>query len=280
METKIAVIIIHGLGRQKRDFARSFVERLKSTYTKVSGNPSTQLSIEPVYWADIFEEREDQLYQTLVSAKNLHYKQLRRFVIHYLADAVAYQPVEYPSQNYEAVHKTISQALNRLSDQAGPKAPLCVIAHSLGGVIASNYFYDLQMTSRKESMIIDPLSALERGETLTHFFTLGTTLPLWSLRYRNFNQPVSVPSPLLRAHYAKVSGGWTNFYDKNDILGYPLRNIDPMYELAVKEDVEVKVGDWKTSWNPLCHSGYFMSKSITERIVRSLALTVDSIDRK
>lgn len=206
MESKIAVIIIHGLGRQKQDFATSFVQLLSKTYSKVSGNPSTHLSIEPVHWADIFEEREVQLYQTLVSAKKLHYKQLRRFVIHYLADAVAYQPVEYPAQNYEAVHGIISRALHRLSENTGYKVPLCVIAHSLGGVIASNYFYDLQMTSRKESMIINPQSALERGETLTHFFTLGTTLPLWSMRYRNFNQPVIVPSPHLGTHYTNLTG--------------------------------------------------------------------------
>ena len=38
-----------------------------------------------------------------------------------------------------------SQTLAELAQEAGPDAPLCVIAHSLGTIIASNYLYDLQV---------------------------------------------------------------------------------------------------------------------------------------
>ena len=81
-------------------------------------------------------------------------------MIHNLADAVAYQPVEAEDQNYEAIHRTISEA-HRLA-LARPQAPLCVISHSLGSVIASNFFYDLQFSSRGHRLVVDPEAPLER----------------------------------------------------------------------------------------------------------------------
>lgn len=277
MNRKIGIVILHGLGRQKKDYAASFVDLLQEKYRKASGRKSSDLVIEPVYWADIFEAREQRLYERLVVGNRLRYRDLRRFVIHYLADAVAYQPVDSKEQNYEAVHRTISEALNRLSHRAGATAPLYVIAHSLGAVIASNYFYDLQRTARRDAVMIDRESPLERGETLTRFLSLGTTLPLWSLRYRDFNQPIVVPSPLLHRHHPGIQGGWINYYDKDDILAYPLRDIDPMYARAVKKDVQISVGNWLTSWNPFCHSGYFKSKTIAEAIAKMMVDTWKSM---
>ena len=59
------------------------------------------------------------------------------------------------------MHARFDEALRRLALRA-PDAPLCVIAHSLGSVIASDHFYDLH-----KGRTLDPeASPLERGETL------------------------------------------------------------------------------------------------------------------
>lgn len=275
MKQKLAVIIIHGLGMQPQNYAESFVHLLRKAYTEVSDISSSEshLDIEPVFWADLIEEKEKELYNSLVIPYDLHYKQLRRFIIHYLADAVAYQPMDTGNQNYDAVHKTISLALNKLSNKIGHNAPLCVISHSLGTVIASNFFYDLQNPSNRKPAVINPGSALERGDTLTNFYSLGTTLPLWSMRYRNFDKPIQVPSFRAETYYPGLEGEWVNFYDKDDILAYPLRSVDRAYESAVKEDIEINAGDWMSSWNPICHSGYLTSDKLTRRIAESLART-------
>ncbi|XEC95763.1 chemotaxis protein [Paenibacillus tarimensis] len=281
MEQKVAVMILHGMGSQKEDFADSFADSLKEMFGKVTGgNPSanTSLAIEPVHWADVFEGREQRLYDSLAPYK-LNYNLLRRFVIHYLADAIAYQPVETQGQNYDAVHDTISQALNRLSSKAGPAAPLCVISHSLGTIIASNYFYDLQYPSSRQPGIINPSSPLENGHTLTLFYSFGTTLPLWSLRYQDFDKPIHVPCQHAKKYYPGLEGEWVNYYDKDDILGYPLRIVDPAYENCVKEDIEINVGNWLTSWNPFCHNGYFTSETIIRRIAENLARTWSYVNR-
>ncbi|MBY0205231.1 chemotaxis protein [Paenibacillus polysaccharolyticus] len=281
--TRVAVMVIHGLGMQKEDYADKLIACLSKEMERVMvlpGAAKQMLDIEPVFWADVFEEREEALFQQLVRSPGLHYQALRRFVIHYLADAVAYQPVENQGHHYDAVHRTLNQAMHVLAQRNGPEAPLCVVAHSLGAVIASNFFYDLQYpSSNRIPEIVDVNSALERGDTLTNFYSFGTTLPLWSLRYDNFSRPIRVPAPQATHYFPHLEGEWVNFYESNDILGYPLRPIDPAYAAAVKEDIEVRVGGPATSWNPLSHGGYFTSEHMNRRIAQGLARTWTWVNR-
>lgn len=271
---KIAVAIIHGIGEQKAEFADKMIEEIKNRFAShlnhILDDPTSQLAFKPIHWAELFAERENKLFQTIVLNKNLHFNDLRDFIIHYLGDVIAYQPVETAKQNYERVHEKIEQNLNDLVNVAGESAPLCVISHSLGSVITSNYFYDLQFKVNHKDLEKNNLSPLEKGETLTLFYTLGTTLPLWSLRYYNFNRPINIPSANLNDFYPGLQGEWINFYDKDDVLGYPLRDIDETYAKAVTEDREINVGNVITSWNPLAHNAYFIDNDVINPIVEAL----------
>ncbi|AFU12956.1 hypothetical protein MC28_1534 [Bacillus thuringiensis MC28] len=282
--TKIAVAIIHGIGEQKPDFADKMIvlikEKFQQELSHIIDEPALELVFKPIFWSELFAEREQGIFQKIVLDENLHFNDLRRFVIQYLGDAIAYQPVETVKQNYERVHNKVRQNFKELSNEAGETAPLCIISHSLGSVIASNYFYDLQFGKNTQDLIIDKLSPLEEGETLTLFYTLGTTLPLWSLRYHDFNRPINIPSKKLDNFYAGLKGEWINFYDKDDILGYPLRSVDESYKDAVTEDKEINVGNLMTSWNPLSHHAYFIDNDVIDSIVKSLARTWKYINNK
>lgn len=281
MSQKVAVIVIHGLGKQQEDFASIFIDNLLKTFSAISGekNPESCVEIKPVWWASIFAGREEELKRKLVGPPyNLRYVELREFMIHYLADAVAYQPLrDGGEQNYDAVHQAISKQLNSLSSEAGLDAPLCVISHSLGSVIASNFFYDLQH-AKENTKIINPNSAMERGETLSLFYTCGTTLPLWSLRYTTFDRPIQVPSKEFAAKYPTIAGEWINFYDKDDVLGYPLKSIHPEYDKAVHEDRDVNVGTILDQWTPLCHNGYLHSNKVIEPIAEGIHMVWKQIN--
>ncbi|QYR22502.1 chemotaxis protein [Paenibacillus sp. sptzw28] len=250
MKQKLAVIVVHGLGRQNEDYADHFIRTLMTKFAHETGakDPEQNVVVKAVHWAKVLEGREAEFKQKLFRPYDLHYEWLRDYVVHYLADAIAYQPLETNDQNYYAINETISASLHALTDKAGDGAPLWVISHSLGTVIASNYFYDLQNSSNWKPVIYNPDSALERGDTLALFYSCGTTLPLWSLRYREFDKPIRVPSESMRDR--NIEGEWINFYDKDDILAYPLRPLHPAYMEAVQEDMEVRVGNWLTGWNP------------------------------
>lgn len=277
MTTKIAVAILHGMGSQKKSFAKKTIVKINSQFQKrmkeLGEDPTEKLVIQPVLWAPVFESEEANLFQSTVRAKKLHYQHLREFVIEYLGDAVAYQPVEELKQNYDKVHQRVGKELHTLSEKAGKQAPLCVLSHSLGAVIASNYFYDLQMKLEDTTCVIDSLSPLERGDTLTLFYTMGTTLPIWYLRYDNFTRPINIPSENLEKHHANLKGEWINFYNKNDIFGLPLKPVNENYHAAVSEDREVNVGNLLTSWNPFSHNSYLTDKKVIQAVVEGLVRT-------
>jgi len=274
---KVAVAIIHGMGNQKDDYADKCISLIKENFTKklthLTEDVTSQLVIEPVFWAEVFEKREDCLFDKYFDKcfdnHELNYKELRKFVIQYLGDTIAYQPIKSKMQNYERVHQKIKTTLTTLSKKAGDQAPLCVISHSLGSAIASNFFYDLEDSNSG----INECTPIEKGETLTLFYTLGTTLPLWSLRYHDFNEPINIPSKSIQNFHPNLKGEWVNFYDKDDILGYPLKTVNDSYKHAVDEDRGVSVGGLLTGWNPSCHNKYLTDIKVIERIVDGLIET-------
>ncbi|MFD1037585.1 chemotaxis protein [Virgibacillus byunsanensis] len=278
MTQKIAVVVIHGAGTPDENFADEIVTRIAKEFAKKLpiSNSEQEIVFEPVFWSSIFEVEQEKLWERLNQSGDLDFPLLRRFVIEFLADAVAYQPTALGNQNYDKVHALIAASINKLREKAGPHAPLCVISHSLGTVIASNYFYDLQF--RRENMGVETKrcssnTPIEQCETLTLFYTLGSPMALWSLRYIDFGSPIQVPSSMMKTQYPSVQGEWLNFYDKDDVLAFPLQGLNSAYEAAVTKDVPVNAGGLLTSWNPLSHLKYDSDKDVIKPIVEGLVKT-------
>lgn len=210
----------------------------------------------------------------------LNYPALRWLMMHFVGDAVAYQASPGAREVYDQVHVEVARALGRLRQRAGAEAPLCVVAHSLGSIIASNYFYDLQAEragrGEKVSAAVRPHvgeSALERGETLTWLYTLGSPMALWSLRYpqRGLELPVEVPAPEVAQQRAGLEGEWVNYYDEDDVVAWPLRTLSPAYYRAVRRDERVSLRGLPFRWTPLIHPFYWSDERVMEGLARSLA---------
>lgn len=293
--TKLAVAILHGIGNEAPDFASGMIAEVARRFAHHGGREE-DLAFAPVYWAPVLEKREEELLRRANAGGELRYQFLRRFMVEFAADAIAYQPTPTDRHVYDDVHAVLARALRTLAEKAGPDAPLMIVAHSLGTVIASNYVYDVQTEAghvkheRKDPTrplvaprVRDEMGAtpLERLETLSHLVTFGSPIALWSLRFPNqdprkdYGTPITVPSPLLRArHPALVAAGacgWTNLYDADDVIAYPLRALNDAYKDAVREDVAVNVGGLLTSWNPASHNMYWTDNGVTDLIARKLA---------
>jgi hypothetical protein len=285
---KVAVAIVHGIGNQESDFADPFTKKLIQYFAReLKGHvehPEQQLVVRSVYWAPHVEAIEDELRARMAKGGPLDWKDLRNFMTSFAGDAIAYQPVGKEKETYDKVHRVFAQTLETLSYEAGEKAPLAVVAHSLGTAISSNFLYDLQILPRKD--VLAPMvkevmtdTPLERGETLTHLYTLGSPLALWSMRYMDYGTPITVPSPLLSAHYPGLGGEWVNIYDEDDVIGYPLKTLNAHYGQMVTEDWQVNVGRLFSFWNPLSHTHYFESRRIAKRIAVSLAQTWKEVNQ-
>lgn len=280
MPQKIAVAVVHGVGKQDPQFADDMAQELRERFAKHVGNDASgsQLAISPVYWAPVLQNAEERLWNRMKQGGEMDFTTLRRFLVDFAADAIAYQPTPSDRQVYDGIHMVVAQTLRTLAVEAGDKAPLCVIAHSLGSVIASNYIYDLQVDPIRP-IISPPVrqiignTPLERGETFTLLYTLGSPIAIWSLRYPEFGVPITVPSPNLADHYPNLTGEWINFYDEDDVIGYPLKTINDSYGRAITVDREINAGGLLSSWNPASHLGYWTDNDVTKPIAESLANT-------
>jgi hypothetical protein len=275
---RIAVAVVHGIGKQKSDFADELVAKLTGQFAKKLSrkvpNRDKQIVIEPIHWAPEMQEKEELLWKRLNRAGELNFIKLRQFMVEFGADALAYQPLPRERAVYEAIHGVVAQGFRNLAEKAGPDAPLCVIAHSLGSVIASNYLYDLQ---KGFNFLPEPVqknnqkTPLEMAETLAFFYTLGSPIALWSLRYTDFGVPIAVPSSDLSKHHPGINSEWLNFYDPDDVIGLPLRRLNSAYRKMVKKDIPVNVGSFLISWTPLSHTQYWTDDDVIEPIAASLA---------
>lgn len=282
MAQRIAVAIIHGVGKEDPHFADGMAEELRGRFAAQVGravaDAASALISRPVYWAPILQEAEAVLWKRMRQGGELDFTTLRRFLVDFAADAIAYQPTPSDRKIYDGIHQVFARTLKDLAAAAGPTAPLCVIAHSLGSVIASNYLYDLQVDPRRKiisrrvrAMMGD--TPLDRGETLTLFYTLGSPLAIWSLRYRDFGVPIAVPSQALGKHHPGLRGEWVNYYDEDDVIGYPLKTLNAAYRKVVRADRQVNAGGILGSWNPASHLGYWTDNDVTKPIAAALART-------
>lgn len=93
--------------------------------------------------------------------------------------------------------------------------PLVVLAHSLGGHIMSNYIWDIQ----KKAV---------RSWNRVHLWVQYSALYLRTER-----------------HYSDHAAGrvkWLNYFDPDDVLGYPLKPLSAEYRKAVFQDIEINIG--------------------------------------
>ena len=279
MPQPIAIAFIHGIGRTEPGYSaamqRSLVRRFAAHLGAKVPVPDSQLVFEEINWSAALQYRENALWNRLNPAGPMRYKRLRRFLVDFAADAIAYQPGSSDRTAYDAVHRQVAVSLARLAERAGPGAPLCIVAHSLGTVIASNYVYDLM--KRHGSFMCPSVrrlingTPLERGETLSLLYTMGSPIALWSLRFPRFGVPIRLPTPSLARHHPGVTPAWINLYDPDDVIGYPLRPLNSAYRAAVTEDRPIDVGSLFTRWNPLSHQGYWNDGRVADAIAESLA---------
>lgn len=284
MPKQLAIAIVHGMGKQEPHFWTGMAKELTSRFADAANitkkAAAEALVIQPVYWAPVLQAKEDLLWKKLLAGGELDFLSLRRFMVEFAADAMAYQPLPGEQNAYSDIHGVFADSLANLVKRSGPDLPLVVIAHSLGTVITSNYLYDLLKSfpfagPKRTDLIPAPVLAkigetpLEHGRTLAWLFTMGSPIALWSLRYENpaFGVPISVPSPAFRAAHPGLRCGWVNLFDEDDVIGYPLKSL---YGDAILQDKQVNSGGILASWNPLSHDGYWEDDDVTKKIAKEL----------
>ena len=249
---KLAVLVVHGIGSQGPDFADGMTREVRRRLERAKMDPDLVVW-KTVHWAPIVEEVEKAYWKRAKRDARLRFENLRSFVVSVLSDAIAYQETN-DRGFYTEIQARIAADVATLHAEAGA-VPLVVMAHSLGGILMQDYIWDVRKRGSKRGK-----RGFERFSTMKRFITFGSNIPLFAIMHRD-PWPPSLPS----------SCRWLNYYDPDDILGWPLRSINDRYRRAVHKDIPVSVGGPLTSWNPASHLRYWTDNDFTRPVAEELA---------
>jgi hypothetical protein len=268
MAKKLGVLIIHGMGSQVEGFECDLVKEL---IARVDGD-ANDVAWQGVYWQDITEPREREYLEKAGEMVDLDWDKARGFMAAAFGDAAAYQ-FTGTGGTYGRIHDRIRARMHDLyvNKLESTDVPLLVLAHSSGGHMMSNYIWDMQPNLKGEvrAKWSEGLSPFERAETLAGFITFGCNIALFSFAY-DHPRPISFPGSALSTEDAERAA-WLNYYDKDDILGWPLQPLSPEFAATVTADIAINLGSVLTAGTPLSHVGYSTDNDFTKPVAKFIS---------
>lgn len=290
------IVVIHGIGDKCDGFSGWLQGKIKSefanTVLRISSSkpPEDAIHFCEALWYRVTQEDQDLLWDTLfplMKTRSISKTELakspmsllrrlkymtffRKLVVNFQGDIIAY--IESPGANkYRLIHDKIYQAFEACAKDifeaaVTPQSPvlLTVVGHSLGAVIASDILYD---ALAKRTRWWPPQLRL------ANMMSLGSPLALYKLRHGSetdsFTKTITMQDP---------NGRWINFYDPQDIVGYPIKELNEAYRNAVFHDKEINVGQWWNPWHfilqstPFNHNLYLKDRIVAKAIGRKVAL--------
>ncbi len=185
---------------------------------------------------------------------------LRRFLLYSFSDPATYaHDPSKPDSIYNRVHDEIATKLQALHDALDPDGRIIVVAHSLGAYVLSNYVWDAQRPLRLGDPAAEAAllaSADYRGiKSIARVLTAAPNIALFVAGLQKV-QPIKKPADDFE---------WHSFYDKDDVLGWPLRPLpvgdEGSYADLVTIERPINVGGFWASWNPLSHTKYLNKRT-------------------
>ena len=279
--SQVALIAVHGMGETPLDYADGLLGQVRSRL----GALAPQIVMRSVYYQNILHDNQRLVWERTAATGRVRYDALRKFVLYGLGDAAGLENrKEDPGSVYEQAQGEIATTL--LSAHAArPDMPVVFVAQSLGCQVLSSYIYDAQKAAAgkpvgagiwrnidawAKSTLGRELTASERrflaGGTCAGLVTTGCNIPIFVAAHKEMHIiPIAPPTSLFT---------WINFYDPDDILGWPLQPLSSGYR-ALVEDRPINAGGSTgnlllRSWNPLSHNNYWDDGAVLDAVTAML----------
>ncbi len=277
----VALITVHGMGETPPTYADGLMERLRGQLGALAG----RVVMRSVYYQKILQDNQNTIWELTQERSTVRYAELRRFVLFGFGDAAGLENrKEIPGSVYELAQGEIAKTL--LSAHAvRPTMPVVFVAQSLGGQVLSSYIYDAQKAARGQPVSagiwrnIDAWASATLGRTLTAsektflgagtcvaLVTTGCNIPVFIAAHKIMHViPIERPTSLFK---------WINFYDPDDVLGWPLQPLPGGYRELVDDRIVNASGGVASlllrSWNPLAHNSYWNDATVVQAIAAML----------
>lgn len=258
MTKKIIILTIPGIGTKQTGYS-SGLEKDIHSYAKgtILENNFRILETKPFGTTEI-DENQRALFQRLDTANELGgLFSLRRFVLEAFGDGVTFErAANEPNSPYRRIHEYIKLKCEEAHGimQQFDKAKLVIVAGSLGAHILSTYIWDAD-----KGIGIFKNNPAEPGQNLrnlSYLATIGCNIPLFVSGLRE--------DQIFAFESRNSEFFWDNYYDRDDVLGWPLKQLSPSYDKLVT-DHEINTGLYVGS-----HVKYWDDNDFTKPFTRKL----------
>nr|VFK09841.1 MAG: hypothetical protein BECKLPF1236A_GA0070988_100287 [Candidatus Kentron sp. LPFa]VFK25688.1 MAG: hypothetical protein BECKLPF1236C_GA0070990_100248 [Candidatus Kentron sp. LPFa] len=260
-DKEVALIVIHGMGNMdKKKFEKSCKTLEERLEKKIGKELWSKVFFDGIYYHDILQENQDMVFCR--TKKHIHCSWIRKFLLSHFSDAAATEHKKVPDTSpYYCIQDRIREMMDKAFVAAGEKEiPVILLAQSLGAQIMSNYIWDASAPEKVCAGIWAPCVKKEdrsaeedqngkdrngkvalcscssqnlfrRMFTLRRLYTTGCNIPIF----------VGGHSEIKAIEPPTSDFKWLNFYNRYDVLGWPLEPVSKSYKKLVK-DVPLK--DW------------------------------------
>jgi hypothetical protein len=278
MDKSLAVIAIHGMGDTPRDYAAGLKSKLEK---RLGAEQFSFVHFESVYYQDILQKNQAAMFKAM-RRREIDFIKLRKFLLYGFSDAAGLERnASEPGSPYRQAQQKILDTLERCAETLGSyRKPVIFVAHSLGCHVLSNYIWDAQATHARQGLwqgstkLRTADDKFRRLKTLRALFTTGCNIPIFLAGFPRDNiKPVKTST-------GGYNFKWHNYYDQDDVLGWPLRPLSPAYLKAIYRDEQINadggfLGKFTRGWNPLSHNGYWRDKDFLKPLAAEIGKHID-----
>lgn len=262
----LGILILHGMGKTESGY---HINLMAEVDRRLGAAQAQQVKHAAVYYQDILHDNQKRYFDSV--RDDLRWIGLRDFMIHGFCDAASLEAQKgWQASPYFQAQQKILDAFRLLYDQLeGDNRRVIIIAQSLGCQVISNYLWDAGKAPGtaavgvwKQTPHFDTQDEEDfcRGKRNVRLITTGCNIPLF---VAGIDEDKIMPITKHRNDFE-----WHNYYDKDDVLGWPLSELSDAYD-ALVEDHAINVGFF-TSFTPFSHSHYWTDRSFLRPLVRHI----------
>lgn len=258
MATKIFILTIPGIGTQKAGYSKKLKEDITDFAKGTPLARSFQVIEARPFSVTGIDKHQSELFKRLYNANKLGgIFSLREFVLKAFGDAVTFERnADAPDSPYKTIHSYLKEQIESVNEKmaAHKDSKLVIVAASMGVQVLSTYIWDADNGLGIFSKT--PATAKNNLKNLSYLATIGCNLPLFVS---------GLPESKIKAFNKRNSKfTWDNFYDQDDVLGWPLKQMSASYNKLVT-DYEINTGLYAGA-----HVKYWDDNDFTKPFVKSL----------
>jgi hypothetical protein len=260
MTKKIIIVTIPGIGTKEEGYSKDFENDILKFSKGSALHDNFEIEETLPFKLTQVDKNQRALFDRLIEKNKLGgVFSLRKFALEAFGDAVTFERnPNSPDSSYRKIHEYLKNEFEKayIKLAKNKKSKLVIVAASMGAQILSTYIWDADHNLG----IFEKKPAIKENilKNLDYLVTVGCNIPLFVS---------GTPRSKIKA-FAKRNKDfkWDNYYDQDDILGWPLEELSSSYERLVN-DYEINTGQYIGS-----HTRYWKDNDFTKPFTDKLKL--------